>query len=79
MTRGPNDVEAALRRLGQPATDSVLAEEMGCSESDFPSPLIQMLVDRGETFTWDGPHSGAWDGYYIGLLEWQKAPISDGQ
>ncbi|MCY3840387.1 MAG: hypothetical protein OXH09_17360 [Gammaproteobacteria bacterium] len=47
-----------LRRLGQPSTSGVIAEEMGCSDRDVPVLLIGMLARRGETFTCDGPYIG---------------------
>lgn len=57
-----NNLIESLRRLGQPSTPSIIAEEIGCSCWDMPVLLIGMLAQRGEIFTCAGP--------YIGLREW---------
>lgn len=43
--------EAALRRLGQPSTISVIAEEMQVSEREVPAIQMAALAEQGIIFT----------------------------
>ena len=67
-------VAAALRRLGQRSTATVIAEEMGCPIHAFPDLLIAMLADHGDTFTADplGRGPKRLDGIQFGLIEWRR-------
>ena len=71
------DVAAALRRLGQRSTATVIAEEMGWPVYEFPDLLIAMFADHGDTFTTEPLVSGLkrLDGVQFGLLEWRR--VSD--